>query len=392
MTQFPALRIQEIRLFVFREACRKPVRTAFGAMKDRPALLVRLRDSEGMHGWGEVWCNFPACGAEHRAKLLETVVAPLLLDNSFSRPEDAWHILRDRTRLLALQSGEPGPLAQVLAGVDIAMWDLAARRLGKPLYQCLADGMEVPSPALPVYASGINPDVVVPYIVASRDKGFRAFKFKAGFTESVDRNNFLEALGGIQPDERIAIDTNQNWNLSQALKMIRIMQDIAGDCRHVIEWLEEPLAADEPLSFWQNLREAGAPTLAGGENLLGERAFDEAVHHSALGIIQPDLCKWGGFTGCRPVALTIREAGKRYCPHYLGGGIGLLASAHLLASVGGDGLLEVDVNENPLRESLAQPYPALVNGCFTLDSAPGLGVEPDFSPGAPQPLIERCIA
>ena len=46
----------------------------------------------------------------------------------------------------------------------------------------------------------------------------------------------------------------------------------------------------------------------------------------------------------------IMKSGKTFCPHYLGGGIGLLASAHLLAGVGGDGLLEVDANDNPLRD------------------------------------------
>ena len=71
-------------------------------------------------------------------------------------------------------------------------------------------------------------------------------------------------------------------------------------------------------------------------------------------------------------------AGLHYCPHYLGGGIGLLASAHLLAAVGGDGLLEVDCNPNPLRELLAAPFPCLRNGRFLLSDAPGLGVAPDM--------------
>ena len=70
---------------------------------------------------------------------------------------------------------------------------------------------------------------------------------------------------------------------------------------------------------------------------------------------------------------------SRYCPHYLGGGIGLLASAHLLAAAGGDGLLEVDNNFNPLGEGLAQPFPRLESGQFNLSDSPGLGVEPDMS-------------
>ena len=69
-------------------------------------------------------------------------------------------------------------------------------------------------------------------------------------------------------------------------------------------------------------------------------------------------------------------AGRRYCPHFLGGGIGLLASAHLLAAAGGDGLLEIDCNPNPLREGLAILIRQLEDGRLVLSEAPGLGVAP----------------
>ena len=109
-------------------------------------------------------------------------------------------------------------------------------------------------------------------------------------------------------------------------------------------------------------------------------------------VIQPDACKWGGITGCLSVARNALSAGRRYCPHYLGGGIGLLASAHLLAAAGGDGLLEVDNNFNPLRDGLAQPFPRLENGQFMLSNAPGLGVEPDFSTVDPFLVMQREVS
>jgi D-galactarolactone cycloisomerase len=67
----------------------------------------------------------------------------------------------------------------------------------------------------------------------------------------------------------------------------------------------------------------------------------------------------------------------RYCPHFLGGGIGLIASAHLLAAVGGDGMLEVDFNINPLREGMAVPFPTVQDSMLRLNTNPGLGVTPD---------------
>jgi L-alanine-DL-glutamate epimerase-like enolase superfamily enzyme len=123
--------------------------------------------------------------------------------------------------------------------------------------------------------------------------------------------------------------------------------------------------------------------LAGGENVLGLAAFDTIINAGHLGVIQPDLCKWGGLSGCLPVAQRAVKAGRRYCPHWLNSGVGLLAAAHLLAVAGGDGLLEHDAMENPLQAVLAQPFPALSDGCFTIPEGAGLGVEPDLSGAKP---------
>jgi L-alanine-DL-glutamate epimerase-like enolase superfamily enzyme len=67
-----------------------------------------------------------------------------------------------------------------------------------------------------------------------------------------------------------------------------------------------------------------------------------------------------------------------FCPHWLGGGIGLVASMHLKAAVGGPGYVEVDANPNPLRDLLAVPAPAVHDGAVTLGDTPGLGVSPDL--------------
>jgi D-galactarolactone cycloisomerase len=74
------------------------------------------------------------------------------------------------------------------------------------------------------------------------------------------------------------------------------------------------------------------------------------------------------------VARKARIAGLTYCPHFLGGGIGLLASAHILAAVGGKGLLEVDANANPLRDAFLEET-TLSNGVFRMAAKAGLGIE-----------------
>lgn len=139
-------------------------------------------------------------------------------------------------------------------------------------------------------------------------------------------------------------------------------------------WLEEPLPVDAPEADWRALAQTSDVPLAGGENIAGREAFDRAICAGILSVIQPDVAKWGGVSGCFAVARAAISAGRTYCPHFLGGGVGLLASAHLLAAAGGDGLLEVDVNPNPLRDVIAPIADHVALGAWTLDAAPGLGV------------------
>jgi L-alanine-DL-glutamate epimerase-like enolase superfamily enzyme len=377
--------IARIEAHVLRWPVQVPVRTSFGVMHDRPAVLVRVEDAEGAVGWGEAWCNFPSCGAEHRARLIETVVAPIVVGRAFATPQAAWREMSARTAVLAIQSGEPGPIAQAIAGVDIALHDLAARRAGRPLWRQLraAPGVEPGTPCeVPVYASGINPDRPGDTVTALRGAGHVMFKLKAGFGAARDVENLAAVRAAAGPGATIMVDANQAWDLEAALAMARALTEFAP------AWLEEPLRADRPAHEWQRLAPASATPLAAGENAIGDDAFDALIATRAVRVVQPDLAKWGGVSGVLGVADRIDAAGLRYCPHYLGAGIGLLASAHVLASrAGRDGLLEVDSNDNPLRTLLCPPLGTLNAGRIVLDLSPGLGVAPDVAD-----LRERCRA
>jgi D-galactarolactone cycloisomerase len=365
LPQTAPLRVDRLTAAVYRAPALRPVRTAFGAMTDRPAVIV-CAEGGGIAGYGEIWCNFPTCGAEHRARLLESVFRPWVTGQEWSSPAHAFAELSARSHRLALQAGEPGPIAQVIAGIDTALWDLAARHAGVPLWRLLGGSQG----RMPAYASGINPDCAEEQAEEARAAGFRAFKLKIGFGAELDLANLAALRSRLGPDAPIAVDANQAWNLDEAIAMSRSL------ARHAPLWLEEPLAADRPIEDWQRLAEASPIPLAAGENLRGDAAFDAAIAGGALRFIQPDLAKWGGITACLPLARRIGAAGLCYCPHFLGGGIGLLASAHLLAAAGGDGLLEIDSNANPLREGLAAPFPPLEDGQFVLSEEPGLGVAP----------------
>jgi len=360
--------ITAVRAVAVRAPIETHVRTSFGIMRDRPAVFVEVEDHSGNRGLGEIWCNFPSVGAEHRARLVLETAGPLLQQLSPLPVGEVFARLMDRLHVLAIQSGEWGPLRQVCAGLDIACHDLAARRAGLPLYAYL-DGQA--SSVVGAYASGIGPEA--PAEVATRElaRGHECFKLKVGFGTETDIRS-LDAIRGAIVDRRLMIDANQGWSLDQATAHGRRFAD------YRLDWLEEPLRADRPLDEWRTLQEAMPIAIAAGENMNAVPEFEAAIASGVFRFLQPDAAKWGGLSGCLKVAKAARAAGLTYCPHYLGGGVGLLASAHLLAAAGGEGLLEIDTNPNPLRDNLIAGLMPLSGGFVTLSQRPGIGLSGDL--------------
>lgn len=360
-----SITLTRITVSATRVPVQSPVATSFGVMTNRPAVFVRLEDQHGAFGWGEIFANWPSAGAEHRARLVMEDFADLLLDQSFDDARDLFTQLTDKTHIRALQCGEWGPFRQVIAGLDTAMTDLQARRAGLSVARFLSADA---STSVPCYASGIAITQATQQIEHSRDAGFSAFKVKVGFDLKRDTDLLAQLIADLDPSETLCADANQAWSLPKAEAFLSACSGMP------LGWLEEPLPADASLTHWQALADQSAFPLAGGENITGTGGFADAIATGVFGVLQPDIAKWGGFSGCWPVARAIRSAGLRFCPHFLGGGIGLIASAHLLAAVGGDGLLEVDVNPNPLRDAFDPWHGATDRGHFSLSNAPGLGI------------------
>jgi D-galactarolactone cycloisomerase len=360
--------LRGIQAFCYRYPLATPVVTSFGEMRDRAAVFVRVSDDDSQFGWGEAWCNFPAVGAEHRTRLINEMLAPMLARRAVTHPSEVFEYLSAATSVLALQSGEAGPFAQSIAAIDIALWDLFAKRAKTPLWRMLGGT----TGRMRVYASGLNPAGSVAQAEAAMRRGHRAFKLKIGFDPDGDRAN-LRALRRLVGEAFLAADVNQGWGIEQALQLVPALEEFD------LAWLEEPLRADRPWSEWRSLQKRLTIPLAGGENIAGRENFAAALEEGVLTVVQPDAAKWGGITGCLDVARDVLASKRHYCPHFLGGGIGLLASAHLLAGSRGGGLLEVDSNHNPLREDFCGTVADIKDGEIILAEAPGLGIAPDVA-------------
>jgi len=362
--------IRSIEAFVFRVPVEIPIRTAVGGFDNRPGVFLKIVDADGCCGWGEVFCNFPPCGAEHRARLVETMLKPLLLEKSaFSTPRAVYRHLTEKTEIIAIKSGEFGPFAQTIAGIDIALWDLWAKRHNKPIWKMLnPEG----NPFVNAYASGLGPDYPETIALSKQQEGYRSFKLKVGFDPEFDEKNVIALRNALGSDARIMIDANQVWNLEEAKSRAAVFE------KYDVYWIEEPIRCNRPLSEWQDLARFSSIPLAAGENLRSHKQFQQAIEGGAIRFLQPDIIKWGGFSDLLPIIEKSDRAGIIYCPHSLAGAVGLMASAHLLAAGRCPGMLEIDANDNPLRTELFDAFPLITDGGVTLPDTPGLGREPDL--------------
>ena len=246
----------------------------------------------------------------------------------------------------ACNPAKPGPFAQAIAGIDLAVWDLHARRQQHCAVEAARRSTAARSRSMPAASIRQGPSRGARQ---PSTRGHRALKLKIGF-RSGGRPRQSGGAARLVGEGLLAADVNQGWSIEQALELA---PQLAG----VRPWLAGGADPRRPAV-------AGVAAVAPGNQLFRSRRartsqampdLPRCWVSRVLGVVQPDIAKWGGLSACAGIARDILQSGKMFCPHYLGAGIGLLASAHLLAGVGGDGLLEVDANENPLRDRFCGP-------------------------------------
>lgn len=356
--------IAELELFPIAASGGVSPQMAIGSMPSRPALLIRIRDSDGCYGWGEVWANFPPRAHLHKANLIQDVITPLLDGVSYTEPREVQRFLRDRLSIYFLHVGQQQVFEHILAGVDIALWDLSLRRHN----YSVADYFGLTQKHVPCYASSINADDLEETIPLAVTRGQRHFKIKIGF-QSDGGCSVVERATALCPrDCHVMIDSNQSWSFKEAISALEALQQYSP------VFAEEPIAANAPLDQWEQLANATTIPLAGGENIYGVENF-VSMANAGMSVLQPDVAKWGGVTGALDLVNALPQ-GIKLWPHFMGTALGQMASMAVTAIVGGDSVCEMDVNKNQLRTELCGDVMEVAKGCVKLHSGSGLITEP----------------
>lgn len=360
-----SIKLEKVELFPIRTAETVSPKMALGLMPTRPALLVRLVDNEGAFGWGEVWANFPPRANLHKAHLIEDVVRPLLTGLSFTEPREVEQHLRRRLETYFLHVGQRKVFEHILAGLDIALWDLALRRSG----QSFAAHMKLEPTSASVYASSINPPDLERLFDLHSSWGQANFKLKIGFDDDADVA-FVEKAARLRlPGVQIMVDNNQTWDPARAAVMLAALEKFEP------RFAGEVIPADTDPAVWERLLRGTSIPLAGGENIYGLEGFRTMID-AGFQYVQPDVAKWGGVTGALDLAETLPD-GVTLWPHFMGTAVGQLAALSVSAAVGNESVCEMDVNLNSLRTELCGDVLTVRDGRVSLPDGPGLVVPPD---------------
>ena len=346
------------------------IRPAMGAWLRMESLMLRLETADGLEGWGEAFGHNIAPGTE---AVLNEVVAPMLLGRD---ARDIAGTMDGLERPLH-GFGRSGPAMYALSAVDIALWDLAGKRAGAPLFRLLGGG----NAELRRYASlmryGGDTDAVAANVTRAREAGFTTVKLHETTIPA-----FRAARRAVDKADNICLDVNCPWTPGEARAVAR---EIRGDGFH---WLEEPVWPPEDFAALAGVRGEGV-AVAAGENISGLLEFKAALAAGAVDVLQPSVTKCGGVSGMLRVFALARAWPVRVVPHCFYWGPGYHATAHLAAS-----RAEPTLVETAFIAFAVRPHALFDAGDATLHlgEAPGLGFEADWDALAPHVVSRRAAA
>jgi L-alanine-DL-glutamate epimerase-like enolase superfamily enzyme len=329
-----------------------------GTIEAFEIVTVRVRDAEGAEGVGYTYTVGAGGAAVH--VLVARDLAPLLVGRDPERIEEIWNAM-----WWTLHYGGRGG-AQVLAisAVDIALWDLRARRQGAPLWRALG-GFD---PRVPCYAGGIDLDFPLDALLRQTDDnlahGFRAIKMKVGrprLGEDVERVRAMRKHLGA--DFPLMVDANMRWSVDEAIRAARALTPLEP------VWLEEPTIPDDVPGHARIVREGGLP-IAAGENLHTLHEFRALIAAGGVTFPEPDVTNCGGVT----VFLKICHLAEAFNLPVTSHGAHDL-TVHLLAAVPNRSYLEA--HGFGLDRFIAEPL-RIEEGFAVAPDRPGHGIEFDW--------------
>lgn len=344
-----------------------PTQTSWGRYDRISIMLVEVRTDTGLTGFGETLARFAPCAY---ADLVETALAPRLIGRDARAIGANWALMR---RALSGRAG--GMLIEAMAGVDIALWDIAGQAAGLPVWRLLHGEART---AVPVYAASVNwgdddaaaAEAAQGYVA----RGFRSLKVKIGTPVAKACRRIAAIREAVGAGIELTADANWAYDLDSALTVGRALE------AHGYAWFEEPVRPEDEAGY-RLLRARLSVTLAAGESNYTLDQAAELVMDRTLSVLQPNITRSGGITETLRMARLAASHDIGYAPHVgMSGIICEAASLHVAAAMPNTRIMECPCNPNLFKSDLADLEPGGVrarDGQLAVPQGPGLGLTID---------------
>lgn len=350
----------------------------------RNAVFVRISTDSKIEGFGEIGeTAFLPQSVKH---IIEEQFVPLLVGEDPLNIERLWHKMYIRSS----HWGRKGVVIPIISGLDIALWDIAAKYVKQPLYRILGGACRE---WIRLYASaGMEQPIsdMIEDIRRYREQGYTAVKIRIGseLEEDIVRIRTIRESTGSDID--IMADagqcyTDHPWTDFTALQVARKLEPFN------LFWLEEPLHPDN-LEGFRRLCGATTVPIATGENEFTRFGFQQLLSPRGVDIVQPDVTRSGGISECKKIAAMASAYQLPCAPHVFGSGVGLMANIHFIISTANCIILEHDRTVNPLRDSILEEPLTVKNGMIGPPKTIGLGVQLDEDIESRYPFISEGYA
>jgi galactonate dehydratase len=354
------------------------IKTYFMGVERQTWLFVKIETDEGLYGWGEGSVE----GQEKSVAEAVHALAPRIIGKDPTCVEKHWQVLY---RHGFWRGGIV--LNSALSAIDQALWDIAGKAVGVPVYKLL--GGPVRDKVL-AYTHASD----VPLAKKLVKAGFRGVK-TGGMPWSENKrtldpaevvpwfHDHIKALReGLGPNIDIMVD-----NHGRAWPALAIQQIMAVE-EYGLYFFEEAVPPDN-LDALMTLRRMPFKTpLATGERLFSRWEYKYLIEKQIVDIIQPDVCHCGGISELRRIAAAAETYYIRVGPHNPNGPVATMASIHLAAAMPNFAVLEYAQTTTAHKE-VQIPQIKFADGYFELPTAPGLGIDLDLDVIKAHPFKER---
>lgn len=364
--------IREVEAYPVSFPLDEPAQDATGVWHDWSTVLVKITVEDGTYGWGEIGPLHGGGIPVFDAIVNHKLKAMLLGEDAFDRERLYQKMLGTGTSSYAF--GQKGAIITAIAGIDIALWDVAGKLLKTPVYKILGGCYHE---RIPAYASGFFGKGGRPLTAAEcgdeakgyADAGFQGVKMKVGFGLDRDLRNLEAVRRALGPDLGIMVDANQGFSFHDVVKIAKELSAFN------LTFLEEPLPIND-LDAMAALVQAVDIPIAAGENYYTRFEFREVLVKRAVNIVQPDIIHAGGITETRKIA-DMASTWNIPCAPHIHATVGVPASIHLLTSAPNTLAAEYITSGGSykLRRALYGDEYMAKDGFVSAPDKPGLGID-----------------